>query len=269
MRREWREVGRQLRCFGGIEVAADSDEPAAERQEIECGAQVGADRAADLAGRGDDAIERAVLRQPLDCRFRPDLGDARHIVDGIADQRQIVDDARGRHAELGEDAAGVEHFLVHRVDQRDVLVDELRQILVAGRNDHVETLCRGATGQGADHVVGFDARDGQDRPAERRDARVDRFDLARQIVRHGRPVGLVFGIPVVAEGFSLGIEHASLVSYVLVLRVGVEAAQHVEDAVDGAGRFAARVAQIGQGVEGAVEIGRSVDQKQGWHFFGI
>ena len=52
-------------------------------------------------GGGDHAVERAVLGDPLDGGLRPDLLDAGHVVDAVADQRQVVDDALRRHAELG------------------------------------------------------------------------------------------------------------------------------------------------------------------------
>ena len=65
----------------------------------------------------------------------------------------------GGDAELGEHAGFVEHLVAHRIDQGHVRVDELRQILVAGRNDHVDSLRRGLARQGADHVVGLDAVD--------------------------------------------------------------------------------------------------------------
>jgi hypothetical protein len=38
--------------------------------------------------------------------------------------------------------------------------------------------------------------------------------------------------------------------------------QHVDHAVDGAGRLAVGAAQVGHGVEGAVEVAGAVDQQQ-------
>ena len=56
-----------------------------------------------------------------------------------------------------------------------------------------------STCERADHVVGLDALDHQQRPALRADDFVQRHDLLRQVVGHRRPVRLVIGIPVVAE----------------------------------------------------------------------
>jgi hypothetical protein len=45
------------------------------------------------------------------------------------------------------------------------VVDQLRQVLVAGRDHGVHAGLGRLHGQGADHVVGLDAFDHQDRPA--------------------------------------------------------------------------------------------------------
>ena len=45
-----------------------------------------------------------------------------------------------RHAELGRHAGHVALLAVHRVDQRDVLVDQLAQVLVAAGDDHLDAL---------------------------------------------------------------------------------------------------------------------------------
>ena len=71
------------------------------RQPVERRAQILADHAADLAGMRDHVVERAVLREPLRRGLRADLVHAGHVVDRVADQRQVVDDVLGRHAELG------------------------------------------------------------------------------------------------------------------------------------------------------------------------
>ena len=169
-------------------------------------AQVGADDAADLGGMGDDTVERAVLRQPFDGGLRADLGHARHVVDAVAHQRQVIDDARGRHAELGQHAGLVEQLVRHGIDEPHLRVHELGQILVAGGNQHGNAGGGGLPRQGADDVVGLDAVDHDERPAQRADARVQRFDLGDEVVGHGRAMRLVFGIPCVAEGLALGVE---------------------------------------------------------------
>jgi hypothetical protein len=112
-----------------------------------------------------------------------------------------------RHAELGLDAGLVEHFVAHGVDQPDARIHQLGEVLVAGGNHAVDAGIRRLPRQGADHVVGLDAVDHQQRPAGGADAFVQRRDLRRQIFRHRRAVRLVLGIPVVAEGLALGVEY--------------------------------------------------------------
>ena len=227
--------------------------------------QVFADGTANLAGGGDHAIERPVLREPFERRFWPHFGDARHVIDGIANECQIIDDQRRRHAELGENTRHIKRFTAHRIDQRDTRPDELGQILVTGRDQHVDVLCCGPLCQRADHVVGLDAVDHQDRPATGGNADVDRLDLAHQLIGHRRALGLILGVPVIAEGLALGIKDTSLVSYVPRRVVTVEAAQHVQHAIDGPRRFALRVAQVGHGMKGAIKIRGTVNQQQGRH----
>ena len=179
-------------------------------------AQVLADHAADFVGMGNYSVQRAVLFQPLDGGLGAAFLDAGHAVDGVADQRQIVDDPARRHAELGHDTGLVEQFVAHRVVPAHQWADQLGQVLVAGGNQRFQAVDRGSRGQGADHVVGFDAIDHQHRPAGSPDGGVDRFDLPDQVLRHRRPVCLVFGIPVVAEGLALGVEDDGLVVCLVV-----------------------------------------------------
>jgi hypothetical protein len=172
------------------------------RQPVERLAQVLAGHALDAGGGGDHAVERAEVGDPLGGRLRSDLVDARHVVDGVADQRQVVDDALRRHAELGLHAFDVQHLrrLGHGVDQRDAAGDQLRQVLVAGGDQHLVAAGGGHAGERADGVVGLDAGHHQHRPAEQAHHLVDGRDLLAQRVRHRRALGLVLGVPVVAEG---------------------------------------------------------------------
>ena len=199
-----------------------------------------------------------MLLQPLHRGLRSDLGHAGHVVDRVADQGQVVDDALGAHAELGQHAGLVERLVRHRVDQRDLRGDQLRQVLVAGGDDHPVAAGRGHPRQRADGVVGLDAGHLQHRPAQQPHHLVDRRDLRAQVVGHRRAVRLVLGIDLVAEGRALGVEDADRV---LAGDVLGDAAQHRHEAVDRAGGLAVGAAQVGHGVVGAVEIARAVDQQ--------
>ncbi len=204
IRRQRRKIAHAL--WQG-QVASHGDQLDAERQKLEMVPEVFADGAADLAGVGDDLVQRTVGIQPFDRRLGPDLGHPGHVVHGVAHQRQIIDDAFRRHAELGQHAGLVEHFVAHGVDQRDMRIHQLGEVLVAGRDDAIDPRLRRLTRQGADHVIGLDAVHHQQRPAGGADALVQGFDLGHQILGHRGPVRLVFRIPVVAEGLALGVEH--------------------------------------------------------------
>ena len=90
-------------------------------------------------------------------------------------------------------------------------VDELRQVLVAGGDHHLVAAGRGHARQRADGVVGLDAGHLEHRPAEQAHDLVDGLDLLHQRLGHRRALGLVLGVPGVAEGRALGVEHAGRV----------------------------------------------------------
>jgi hypothetical protein len=65
--------------------------------------------------------------------------------------------------------------------------------------------------QRSDDVVGLDAADLDDRPAQRLGGLVDGRDLGCQFPRHRGAMRLVFGKYVVPKGLTLGIEYAGAV----------------------------------------------------------
>ncbi|ODU02754.1 MAG: hypothetical protein ABS89_05480 [Thiobacillus sp. SCN 63-1177] len=132
-------------------------------------------------------------------------------------------------------------------------------VLVAGGDDAAYAFLRGVPHQRADHVVGLDAVDDDERPAFGADRFVQRLDLAAQVVRHGRTVLLVCRIEIVAEGLALRVEHAGDIIGRMVLP---QLVQHGEHALDRIGRLACRVTQVGQRVERAIQVGRAVHQQQ-------
>ncbi len=250
------EVGDRL---GQVAVDLHRHQLARTRQPLERVAQVLADHALDLVRIGHDAVERAVFGQPFDRGLGTDLGHAGHVVDRIADQRQIVDDALGRYAELGHHARRIEDFAAHRIDQRDAVVHQLRQVLVAGGHHGADALGGGLAGERADHVIGLDTIDHDDRPAQRAHRLVDRLDLPGEIVGHRRAMFLVCGVQRIAEGLALGVEHAGAI---LCRVIVAQLAQHVDHAVDGPRGQAFAVAQIRQRVISAIQIARPIDEQQ-------
>ncbi len=174
-------------------------------------------------------------------------------------QREVIDDLFRINVELGLHAGAIEHRVAHRVDERDRLVHQLRHVLVAGRDEDLLALFRRAHGERADDVVRLDAGHAQQRPAQRLDDGEQRLDLRPQVIRHGRPVRLVFAEQLVAEGLAFGVEHDGHALRAVVLH---ELEQHVQHAEHGARGLAPGVREGGQGVEGPVQIRRAVDENE-------
>ena len=225
-------------------------------------AQVLADYAGDFLRMGDDFIQRPILNQPFHCGLRADFLDPGHVVHAVADQGEIVHHLRGFNPELALDPRFIEIFAGHGIDQLHHRVDELRNVLVAGGNDGQNAERFGLFRQRTDDIVGFHAFNHQQRPAQRADAIVQRFDLLDQILRHRRPIGFVLRIPIVAKGLSFCVEYAG---YIIRRCLLAQLLQHAEHALDGAGWFAVPVTQVRQCMEGAVQVRRPINQNQCFH----
>ncbi|MNF56100.1 hypothetical protein D3C84_375800 [compost metagenome] len=148
-------------------------------------------------------------------------------------------------------ASDIHHTSGHGIDQRNVPVDQLCHVLVASGNDHRAAGRGTAARQGADHVVGFDAIDTQQRVAERPHTGMQRLDLHPQVIRHARAVGLVFGKQLIAKGTALGVEHHREQAVRVLL---AQAFEHVQHALDGAGGQPLGRGQRRQRVKGAVQV---------------
>ena len=182
------------------------------------------------------------------------LSHSRHtgnVVDLVAHQRQQINDQRRRYAEFVDDTVVIHGCVVHGVDQRDVVVNQLRHVLIAGRDHHLSPTARGLDGQRADDVVCLDTPNTNQRQAHGANGVVDRLDLLAQLIRHGRAIGFVLRVDVVAEGGTLGIEyHDHLITRV----IGHQLADHADDPFGRARVQALRVRERGQGVISAKQI---------------
>ena len=214
----------------------------------------------DLIGCGHHAGQGVVFGQPLDGRLGTHFFHPGHVVHGVADQGQVIDDAIGWHTKLGQHTGLIQGLVAHGVDQRDAGCDQLRHVLVTRGDDHLMPAALGHRCQRADGVIGLDARHLQDGPAQQADHLVDGLDLCDQVLGHRGAVGLVLGIPLVAEGGALGVEHTHGMFGRHLL---TQAPEHVDHAVHGARGFALRTAQVRHGVEGSVEVAGAVYQQHG------
>ena len=123
------------------------------------GAQALPGLALDLVDVGDDAVEAAVLNDPLGGGLVADAGHAGQVVAGLADQGGLVaveargnavfrlDGLGGHPPDLGDAA--------DRVQNGDVLAGELERVAVAGGDDHLHARLAGLGGERGDDVVGL------------------------------------------------------------------------------------------------------------------
>ena len=158
------------------------------------------------------------------------------------------------------DPCFVQDGIVHGVDEDHLTVHELGHVLVVGRDEHPAPAVAGALGEGADDVVRLDPGNAEKGQPLGGDDLVERLDLHAKLVRHGRAVRLVLGIPVVPEGLAGRVEDDR---EVLARIVGPEPAEHVDDPEDRAGRLPVGVGEGRHGVEGPEEIRRAVHEYDG------
>ena len=239
------------------QVQVDRREPARQLEFRQVLTQAFTDLALDVGGMGHERIQGAVLAEPPGGRLRPDLRHARDVVGAVADQCQVVDDLARLDVELLLHPGQIEPAARHGVDAGDVGADELRHVLVAGRDHDVKALLRCLPRERADDVVGLDTDHPQQRQTEGGHGFQHRLDLRAQLVRHRRPVRLVGLEQVVAERPARRIEDDRNALGLIVLQ---ELDEHVDDAEDRTGGLALRVRQRWQRVECPVQVGRTVDQ---------
>ena len=249
-----------------IDVGSDRRKFLRESQRVEVVAQAFADLALDLVTVLDNAVSAVVLVEPLGRSFRSYLGHARNIVRAVAHQREVVDDLLGKDVELIFDGIAIHAGIGHRVDEHYLVRDQLRQVLVARRHQHLQALLSGLCAQRADDIIRLDAFDTQQRQAHCFHGIEDGLHLGTQFVGHRRACCLVVRVQIVAEGFARRIEYDGNVRGAFFAH---EFADHRQNTVQGAGWLALRIAQGGQRVEGTVKVRRPVNQDEVSHACGL
>ena len=132
---------------------------------------------------------------------------------------------------------------------------ELHQVLV-GRDEHHSYLRRSLPGERAEHVVAV-PRELDHRDPERAERLADPGQLRPQPLGHRRPVGLVVGVPLGADGDVGDVpRHADELRVLLAQQL----AEHLHEAVDGVRRLSLRRRELPDRIEGAEGVGETVDQ---------
>jgi len=132
---------------------------------------------------------------------------------------------------------------------------------------HDGRLAAGLAGQariGGDDIVGLPALHFDRGDRKRAGGRPGQRKLRHQLGRCRRPLRLVFGIDIVAKGLAGMIkDHRHMGGRVITLEVFGELVEHVAEPLHTAhGEPVRLAAKLGQGMEGAENIGRAVDEQQ-------
>ncbi len=216
----------------------------------------------ELAGAREQVVEAAVLRDEIDRALLADARNARHVVAGVADEREHVGHLIRLDAELLHDAALVEPRAVFaRIVDANARPHQLKEVLVDRDDGDVEAAVAGPEGERADHVVGLVAGGGDDRDAERFARLVHPLDLLGEIVGHGRARRLVVVDELVAKRRTREIERRREIGRRVVLD---QLSQHRHEDVDGVRRlpFLIRQAAPAKRVIRAVHLAAAVDQEE-------
>ena len=212
----------------------------------------------------EEILQRSVLRDQLLRALVADAGNPLDVVDRVAHQREDVDDKLRWDAELLLDALGVvPGALFLGIPDADPIADELKEILVAGHDRHLETGGRRLFRQRPDHIVGLEALGSKDRHAERLACGMHHRNLFGELVGHRCTVGFVVGYELVAEGWTGEIERRRDVRRLVLVQ---ELAKHRDEDIDGVGGSSLRVSEQAafRGADGrmvrAVHLRAAVDQ---------
>ncbi len=164
----------------------------------------------------------------------PDPGHARQVVAALPDQGgqvgvagrsdavAFLDHGRRHPDQLGDPA--------HRIEDRHLVGDQLQGVSVTAADHHLPAGQAGLPGQRGDHVVRLVVLLLQDLDPHRGQDFLDQRDLTGELLRGGRPVGLVLREGLTAEGLPGDVERDRDVVRLLVPQ---DVDQHGREAVDG------------------------------------
>ncbi len=114
-----------------------------------------------------DVFQRGVLLQEVDGRLFAHTAHARYVVRAVADDRFIIRHLFGADAELFDDLLRAEVIGVRQPaagePDHDILIRQLEQIAVSGKDDHPDALRSRLLGDGSQHIVGLKALGFEDR----------------------------------------------------------------------------------------------------------
>ena len=210
-----------------------------------------------LAVLRQQRFQIAVFGDELCCRLDADAGHARHVVCRIAGQRLDVDHLFRRDAEFLQHLGRIDRPVLDRIQHLHAIAHQLHQILVRRNDDDLRAHLARLIGIGGDQIVGLVAGQFDAGHVEGAHRLADQRELRDQLFRRLGPVRLVLVVDLVAEGLAAGIEDDGQ-----MIGAGIvhQPHQHRGEAEHRIGRRAVRARHRRQGVEGAEDIARAVDQ---------
>ena len=114
-----------------------------------------------LVQPGIDIVQTTQALQQPQCRFFTHTRHTRDVVGLVAHQGQQIDNQAWRNTKLALHPGHIKHCVGHSVHQGDVLIHQLRHILVTGGYHHWPALFGGLAGECAYHIVGFNTLNAQ------------------------------------------------------------------------------------------------------------
>ena len=208
---------------------------------------------------GENSLQIAEFRHQLGRRFRPDARHPRHVVHVVAHQRLRFDHFLRRHPEFLHHLVKADGLHLQRIRHRHAGADQLHQILVGRDDDRLSPRLHRRAGIGGDQIVGFPIGQFDGGHTEGARGLPHQRELRAQFLRRFRALRLVLVVEPIAEGVPSGVEnHRQMRAGVFLDQPG----EHVGEAEDGIHRRAIRPRHRWQGVEGAEDEPRAVNQNE-------
>ena len=207
---------------------------------------------------GEQCFEIAISVDQLGRGLDPDAGDTGNVVNAVAAQRLDVDHALRPDPEPLTDLGDADRPILDRIEHRDLVVHELHQILVGGDDGDLGAGLDGVAGVGGNQVVGLEIRELDLADAKCVGGSPDQSKLGDEIGGRLRALRLVLVVEAIAERDAGGVEDDG---NMIGVGLAQQLRQHVAEAEHRTGRGPVRARQRRQGVIGAKDETRTVDQK--------
>ncbi len=193
-----------------VKVANERVDPPVGRHVVEVLAERLPCLAGDVSRLAHEVLQPVVRLQPLRGGLRTYTGHSRQVVARLSHERGelrvavggdevlVLDGRRGHPREVGHPLARVEH--------RDVVVDELEGVAVAGDDQHVQAVLDGLRGQRRDDVVSLVAVQLEVDHVQGVENFLDERHLPRELGRRGGAIALVLRVQLHAERLAGHVE---------------------------------------------------------------